>query len=355
MRDPAVDPGTDQSGGVIDAVELARWIGERTDVVGGLRLARIGLGQSNLTFSVADGAGVRWVARRPPQGELLASAHDVRREGRILAALRDSAVPVPAVLGVCDDPRVTDAPLVVMEHVDGVVVDRMPTAEAIPPDVRAAAGHGVATTLAAVHAVDLDRAGLADLGSHRPYAARQLRRWSRQWEASKLRDLAALDRLTEWLTAHAPERQSVALVHGDFHLRNLVLDPTRGRVRAVLDWELSTLGDPLADLGSVLAYWPEAGEAATGVFAASALPGFPTRRGIVEAYAAASGWSITDLPYWHALGLWKIAIIAEGIRRRAHDVPANAADGGPPDPDVVDRLVERAWGVVGTARTGTPP
>ncbi|MET0821442.1 MAG: phosphotransferase, partial [Aeromicrobium sp.] len=135
----------------------------------------------------------------------------------------------------------------------------------------------------------------------------------------------------------------LTLVHGDFHVRNVIADPATGALRAVLDWELSTLGDPLADIGSLLAYWPEAGDPPTGLFAASTLPGFADRRAMAETYLAASGRDGADLEYWHVLGLWKIAVISEGVLRRALDDPRNAADGGPPEPGFVDSLVERAW------------
>lgn len=324
------------------------------EVQGGLVADRVGRGQSNLTYLVRDERGARWIVRRPPRGELLASAHDVLREHRILAALSDTDVPVPQVLGRYVDDALAETPVVVMEHVDGLVVDRDEVAEGLGLSLRAAIGPSLARTLAAVHEVDVDGVGLGDLASRSPYAARQLKRWSRQWEASRTRDLPRLDAMTELLRRRMPEQSThggrdVALVHGDFHLRNVIVDPELGDVRAVLDWELSTLGDPLADIGSLLAYWPEASDGATHAFAASALPGFSSREQIARTYLEASGRERSDLDYWHALGLWKIAVIAEGVMRRALDEPSNAADGGPPVPEAIDQLVERAWVVVETA------
>ena len=339
----------------LDLVVLAELLrADGVDVAGGLTARRVGMGQSNLTYRLEDTAGRRWIARRPPRGDLLASAHDVRREAGVMAALRDTPVPVPGVVAVHDDPRLAGAAVVVVEHVDGLVVDRLEVAHALSPQLRAALGPSLARALAAVHDVDLAQVGLDRLGSAAPYAPRQLARWSRQWAGSRTRDVPALDGLTELLRRRVPVQRATTLVHGDFHLRNVIADPVTGALRAVLDWELSTLGDPLADVGSLLAYWPEAGDAPTALFAASALPGFGGRAAVREAYLAASGRDPADLDYWHVLGLWKIAIICQGVLRRALDDPRNAADGGPPDPVLVDQLVDRAWRTAVEARLDRP-
>ncbi len=330
----------------MDLVVLAELLrSDGVQVTGPLTALRVGRGQSNLTYLVSDAEQRRWIVRRPPRGHLLDSAHDVQREYRILSALAGTQVPVPTVVGEHVDPRLAETPVVVMEHVDGLVIDRPDVAEATDPDLRRAVGRSLARTLAAVHEVDLAEIGLLDLASHAPYAARQLKRWSRQWEASRTRDVPDLDRLTELLRRTMPPQQELTLVHGDFHVRNVIVDPSTGGVRAVLDWELSTLGDPLADIGSLLAYWPEAGDPPSGLFAASTLPGFIDRRELADTYLAASGRDGADLDYWHVLGLWKIAVISEGVLRRALDDPRNAADGGPPTPDLIDSLVDRAWRV----------
>jgi len=327
----------------LDVGVLGRLLaGAGEQVLGPLTARPVGQGQSNLTYAVTDATGRSWIARRPPRGELLDSAHDVLREHRILAALRDTGVPVPAVVGAWDEPELADAPVVVMAHVDGLVVDTLDVARQAPARLRRAAGPSMAGALARLHDVDVDAVGLGDLASRGPYAQRQVRRWSRQWEAGRTRDLPRLDAMTELLRRTAPAPSGTVLVHGDFHLRNVILDPGDGSVRAVLDWELSTLGEPLADLGSLLAYWPEPGDEPTGLFAASAEPGFADREELVESYLAASGRSREGLGYWHALGLWKIAVIAEGVHRRAHGAGSRT--------DVVDRLIERAWAVAGTAR-----
>jgi aminoglycoside phosphotransferase (APT) family kinase protein len=339
-------PGPDSvaSSGVvgIDPTEVSEWI-EQTGItfIGPLSFERIGLGQSNLTYLVCDAQERKWVLRRPPLGDLLASAHDVAREARILSALEDTPVPTPRVYGLSRD--AAGVPLLLMEFVDGLVVDRMPIAESLTPQRRRQIGLSMPATLAKIHAVDLERAGLDDLASHKPYAQRQLKRWAAQWEQSKTRDLPALDDLTRRLIAAAPQRQELTLVHGDFHLRNVITSHTTGEVTGVLDWELSTLGDPLADMGSLLAYWPQPGEEdIAGGFAATALEGFPDRAEMARVYLAQTGRDAATLKYWHALGLWKIAVIAEGVMRRAMDVPQNKAAAGTPTLRWIDALVCKA-------------
>jgi aminoglycoside phosphotransferase (APT) family kinase protein len=311
-----------------------------------LRATRVGIGQSNLTFEIADTAGRRWVLRRPPLGRLLASAHDVAREARILTALAETAVPVPRVYRVFADGEV---PMVLMEYVDGLVIDRMEIAESLTPEHRRAVGLALPRTLARIHAVDLDATGLTDLASHKPYAGRQLARWSRQWEQSRTRDLPQLDRLTARLRAAVPEQREIALVHGDFHIRNVITNPDTGTIDAVLDWELCTLGDPLADIGSLLAYWPEPGESGVGGFGMCTLPGFPSRAEIAAEYFAATGKDPAALGFWHALGLWKVAVIAEGVLRRALDDPRNRAAAGTPTIEQIDGIVDTADKVAAAA------
>ncbi|MGP3998729.1 phosphotransferase family protein [Streptomyces sp. 8N706] len=327
----------------IDPVAVTGWVDSLgVERSGELSFGRIGLGQSNLTYLVRDEAGRRWVLRRPPLGHLLASAHDVAREARILSALGGSDVPTPRVLGLCRDPGITDVPLLLMEFVDGLVVDRLSVAEALSPQRRRAIGVSLPRTLAKIHAVGLRATGLIDLSGHKPYAQRQLRRWMGQWEKSRTRTSPELDDLTRRLQAAVPEQHELTLVHGDFHLRNVITRHDTGEVTAVLDWELCTLGDPVADLGSLLAYWPAKGENTSGDFVATALDGFPSREELVEAYLAASGRDVTALGYWHALGLWKVAIIAEGVMRRAMEEPQNKAASGTPTVERIDALVTKA-------------
>lgn len=313
---------------------------------------RVGRGQSNLTYLVRDSSGRQLIVRRPPRGRLLASAHDVLREFRIFSALQGTAVPVPRTIAEYVDVALADTAVVVMEHVDGLVIDRSDVAETTDHVLRNALGPSLARTLAKIHDIDIDDVGLSALASHSSYAQRQLRRWSTQWEASRTRDLRDLDRLTELLRSSVPEQEEVRLVHGDFHIRNVIVDDNSGAVRAVLDWELSTLGDPLADLGTMLAYWPGPADAETGLFAPTRLPGFASRDQVIQLYVEASGRDASDLVFWHVLGLWKVAVIGEGVLRRAIDEPRNAAEGGAPEPEFVERLVDQAWAVASAGNLG---
>jgi aminoglycoside phosphotransferase (APT) family kinase protein len=326
----------------IDPETVTRWFDQLgVGFTGPLRFERIGLGQSNLTYLVRDANDHRWVLRRPPLGQLLASAHDVAREARIMAALAPTDVPAPKILGVAMDPEISDVPLVLMEFIDGQVVDTMDIAESLAPQRRRQIGVSLLRTLAKIHAVDIDAVGLSELASHKPYAHRQLKRWAGQWERSKTRELPELDDLTRRLVAAAPEQRELTLVHGDFHLRNVIVSRDGGAVIGVLDWELSTLGDPLADMGTLLTYWPEPGEA-LGDFPASTLEGFPDRAELARIYLEQTGRDPQALSYWHALGLWKLAIIAEGVMRRVLDTRENKAAAGTPVAEWVDALVGTA-------------
>lgn len=312
-----------------------------------LSFERIGDGRSNLIFGVTDADGRRWVLRRPPLGRLLPSAHDVAREHRIMAALQPTPVPTPAVLGLCRDSAVSDVPLLLLEFVDGIVLDREEVAQAAAESWRARAGSALVDALVAVHAVDLEAVGLVELASHGPYAERQLRRWRAQWERSATRDAPQVEQLAERLHAAIPAQREVTLVHGDVHLRNAILDPAGGAVRALLDWELCTLGDPLADVGTLLAYWPQAGDSPRVPRGVSTLPGFASREQLLDAYADASGRDVSAVAFWHALALWKVAVILEGVARRALQDPRNPSGEG--TVQVVDDLLERARQVADAA------
>jgi aminoglycoside phosphotransferase (APT) family kinase protein len=320
------------------------------DVAGGLSLSRAGFGHSNLTYVAADEKGQRWIVRRPPLGELLSSAHDVEREYRILAALGGTDVPVPVVHCSVARGVAADVPVIVMEFVDGQVVDGFEALGRLSSSVRTVLVTELSAVLTAIHAVDIAAVGLDRLASHHAYAPRQLKRWSSQWENSRTRDLPALDAVTALLRRHAPPQERLSLIHGDFSLRNLIVDPGSGVVRAVLDWELSTLGDPLSDVGMALAYWTlaDASDAGRGGQATSS-PAKEERAEFVRAYLKASRIGETHVAYWHALGLWKLAIITEGVVRRDLDRPGNAGAMGMPIPSDVDRLIELAAGVARAA------
>jgi aminoglycoside phosphotransferase (APT) family kinase protein len=326
----------------VDRAQLAAWLSTlESDVTPPLTASRIGVGQSNLTYLLADAVGRRWVLRRPPMGHLLRSAHDVLREARILSALAPTDVPVPRIYGVAQGGEVADEPLVLMEFVDGVVIGDVAASRTLAPSARHSAGIALPETLGRIHAVDLRAVNLTELSSRSPYAQRQLNRWSSQWEQSKTRQLTDLDQLTDRLRAAIPPPRELTLVHGDLHLRNIVVSATDGEIVAALDWELATLGDPMADLGTTLAYWPEDGETILPEFRALLLSGYPRRADLVERYCLTTGRDVTDaeLGFWHALALWKVAIIAEGILRRAQQDPRNRAPSGMPMTQTVDDLV----------------
>ncbi len=331
----AAVPGVEDAG-------LAAWLGSLdSDLTPPVTVRRIGVGQSNLTYTLSDAEAHRWVLRRPPMGHLLNSAHDVLREARILSALASTGVPVPRIYGVAQAGEIGDEPLVLMEFVDGVVISDAAASRTLSTRARHTAGVALAETLGRIHAVDLGAVNLADLASQSPYARRQLKRWTGQWVQSKTREVPELDSLTERLSAAAPPSRELTLVHGDLHLRNIVVSALDGEILAALDWELATLGDPIADLGTTLAYWPEDDETILPEFRALLLPGYPRRADLVERYCVMSGRDVTDaeLGFWHALALWKIAIIAEGILRRAQQDPRNRADSGIPVEQTVTDLV----------------
>ncbi|MEZ5076183.1 MAG: phosphotransferase family protein [Solirubrobacterales bacterium] len=305
-----------------------------------LGFERIAGGLSNLTYRVSDRAGRRWALRRPPLGSRLGSAHDMGREFRVVAALGPTPVPVPPLVGLCEDEAVNGAPFYAMEFVAGPVLRGVAEAEEHFPreDERAAIGNRVADTLAAIHAVDPDAVGLGDLGRREDYVARQLRRWLGQWEKSKTRELDSIERLHERLAARIPAQGPATIVHGDYRLDNMILTPA-GEVAAVVDWELCTLGDPLADLGTLMAYWPErsADPVALGQ-SANLAPGFPDKRQLAARYAQSSGRDVSDLGFYTALGYWKLAIILEGVYARY----AGGAYGEPNEGiEVFARMVEQ--------------
>lgn len=218
-------------------------------------------GHSNLTYAVDDAAGQRFVLRRPPLGHVLQSAHDVAREHRIISALAGSAVPVAPALGLCEDLAVNEAPFYVMRFVEGVVLHDAESARDMPAEARAAVGDNVVDVLAALHDIDPVAVGLGTLGRKEAYIARQLKRWTTQWENSKQREIPAMDAARALLGERLPEQVGATIVHGDYRLGNMIV--ADGKIQGVLDWELCTLGDPLADVGYLLNAWVQPGEADT--------------------------------------------------------------------------------------------
>ncbi|MCU1502796.1 MAG: hypothetical protein JWM12_2150, partial [Ilumatobacteraceae bacterium] len=243
--------------------------------------------------------------------------HDMGREHRLIHALQGSAVPVAPALGFCDDPGVIGAPFYVMGFVDGHVLHDPQEAEAaLSPAARRTASESIVDTMAAIHAVDLDAVGLADLGKHEGYIARQLKRWYGQWNAQKTRELPAVDEVHDVLAARIPEQGPATIVHGDYRLDNCMVGDD-GRIVAVLDWEICTLGDPMADVGLLQVYWTGPGDDASAWTAsATTAPGFLDRGDIAARYAQVSGRDLSELPFYTAFACWKLACIMEGVYAR---------------------------------------
>ena len=288
---------------------------------GPLAFRLIAGGRSNLTYLVEEGER-RWVLRRPPLGHVLPTAHDMAREYRVLSALADTPVPTPRTIALCQDASVNDMPFYVMEYCPGVVLsERIPEGFAETHGERRRMSEALIEALVALHAVDIGAVGLGDFGRPEGYLERQIRRWSQQWERSKTDELPEINELIRRLHNALPESPAATIVHGDYRLGNVALDPhDPGRIVAIFDWEMSTLGDPLADLGYTLIYWAEPGEVDSSggltAGAVSARPGFPSRAELVEVYAKASGRSVEHIDFYQVIGLYKLAVIAEGIYAR---------------------------------------
>ncbi|HEY9414430.1 MAG TPA: phosphotransferase family protein [Pseudonocardia sp.] len=305
-----------------DAGVLADWL-DKTDVAfsGPLAVELIAGGRSNLTYALTDARDRRMVLRRPPGGILLDSAHDMHREWRFIDALQPTPVPVPEPLVYCDDPSVIGAPFYVMGFVDGVVIESHEVALRVPTEVRLALGPALIETMAALHAVDVTEVGLIDIAKGEDYLARQLRRWMRQWELS-IGPAGIVEPLMEGLHADlvrlAPPQHRTGIVHGDFRLGN-VISGMDGTIRAVLDWELATLGDPLADLGWLLASWrlPEDGDPdPDSPGSATEVGGFCGRDLLIERYASRTGTDPDQVDYYIAFACWRMACILSGVSAR---------------------------------------
>jgi aminoglycoside phosphotransferase (APT) family kinase protein len=284
-------------------------------------------GRSNLTYAVTDSSGRRFVLRRPPLAQVLATAHDMAREHRIISAVGRTNVPVPRTLGLCTDTSVTGAPFYVMSYVDGVVLDAPERATLLPPSLRPRVSEHLVDVLADLHAVDVDEVGLGDLAKREGYVERQVKRWSQQWEQSKTRELAAIDDVARRLRDHLPTQQGVAIAHGDFRFGNCLTDVERGRINAVLDWELCTLGDPLADLGYLGVYWYDGNPLIARSNDPTPAGGFLSYADLVERYAVRTGRDVSGIGYYIAFGCWRLAVISEGVYSRyVHGAMGDAGD-----------------------------
>ena len=296
----------------IDEAGVASWFAAQiAGAVPPFRYELIAGGHSNLTFRVQDDNGNLYVLRRPPLGQVLATAHDMEREHRVVSAVGQTAVPVPATLGVCEDVEVNGAPFYVMAYVEGAVLHSDIEAALITPKDRMNLSREVVEVLAELHSVEPDEIGLGDLAKREEYLSRQLRRWSRQWEQSKTRELDTMEEVQRLLEQHMPTQIGSTIVHGDYRLGNMLVDS--GSIRAVLDWELCTLGDPLADVGYLLNNWVDPDETPAGSSAPTLAGGFATRDQLLEWYERASGRDISQVGYYRAFSYWRLAAIVEGV------------------------------------------
>ena len=288
---------------------------------GEISVERVGEGHSNITFLVRRG-DARAVLRRPPRPPLPPSAHDVLREVRLLRALEATPARVPRVLAACDDESVLGVPFYVMEEVRGTVIttDMPPALDA--PEHRAALGRDLIEALVEVHDVDWRAAGLEGFGKPTGYLERQLRRFNGLWEVNKTRELPRVQELADWLAANLPESPEATIVHGDYRLGNtMVADDLPARIESIFDWELATIGDPLADMGYLTITWVEPDEPADTSFssltAVTREEGFPGRDELIAMYEEASGRSVSNLRWYQTLALWKAAVFMEGNYKRS--------------------------------------
>ncbi|KOU10066.1 acyl-CoA dehydrogenase [Streptomyces sp. NRRL F-4707] len=272
-------------------------------------------GRSNLTYAVSDGTA-RWVVRRPPLGHVLATAHDMRREHRVISALHPTDVPVPRPVLLCEDEEVLGAPFYVMEFVEGTPYRTAEQLAPLGPGRTRAAVLNLVDTLVGLHAVDPAEVGLADFGRPEGFLDRQLRRWAKQLDASRDRDLAGIDELHATLGRKLPRSPAPTVVHGDYRLDNVLIGGEDDEIRAVLDWEMSTLGDPLTDLGLLVMYSSPLGMPDSPVSTTAQAPGHPAPDELVERYAARSGRDVSTVAWYTAFAWFKLAVILEGIHYR---------------------------------------
>jgi aminoglycoside phosphotransferase (APT) family kinase protein len=271
-------------------------------------------GRSNLTYAVSDGTA-RWVVRRPPLGHVLATAHDMRREHRVISALHPTRVPVPAPVLLCEDAEVLGAPFYVMEFVEGTPYRTADQLAGLGAERTREAVLSLVDTLVGLHSVDPAEVGLTDFGRPEGFLDRQLRRWGKQLDASRNRDLAGVDELHAALGRHLPASATPTIVHGDYRLDNVLIG-AGDKIEAILDWEMSTLGDPLTDLGLLVMYSTPLGMADSPVSTTAGAAGHPSPAELIERYAARSGRDVTAVSWYTAFAWFKLAVILEGIHYR---------------------------------------
>lgn len=304
----------------IDDARVGEWLDRHVPgAAGPFEFTLISGGRSNLTFEVRGSGAGRFVLRRPPTSQVLPTAHDMSREYRVISALQGTGVPVPITYALCEDPSVTGAPFYVMSYVDGLIVRDSRAARQLSIASRYKASLSLIDTLATLHGVDVDSVGLGDLARRDGYIARQLKRWYTQFTTSQQltgRKVPAVDEVHDLLASRIPAQGPGTIVHGDYRLDNMVILGS-GEVAAILDWEICTLGDPLADLGLLMVYWAEPGDrfSALGV-APTVEEGFAQRSELKSRYAEATGRDLSELDFYIAFGYWKLACILEGVYSR---------------------------------------
>jgi aminoglycoside phosphotransferase (APT) family kinase protein len=301
-----------------DVPAVTAWLcAQAPGVVPPLRWTKLPGGHSNFTYRVDDAAGRSLVARRPPLGELLPTAHDMGREFTVISALWPTPVPVPEPVAFTDDPAVTGAPFYVMGWVEGrSLYTAAETAEHLTEAARRRTGPSFIDTLAALHQVDPDEVGLGGLGKRTNYVGRQLHRWYESWNASKDRELPDVDRLYTFLVERLPEQHTVSVVHGDYGLHNCRV-ASEGHIAAVVDWEISTLGDPLADLAYCINAWVESPEESSNRDQPpTTLPGFCSRQVLIDRYSDQTGADLSHIDYYRCFNHWKSVCIIQGVYAR---------------------------------------
>jgi aminoglycoside phosphotransferase (APT) family kinase protein len=313
------DDATAETNAGVDLDRLRPYFAEHVPLAGDkpLSAALIAGGRSNLTYAISNGTST-WVLRRPPLGHVLPTAHDMVREYKVLTALAGTGVPVPRTYALCEDVEVNDAPFYVMEKVDGVIYRDGAALSALDAKEARRVSEELVDVLAQIHNVDYEKVGLGGFGHPDGFLERQVRRWGQQWERSKTRELPEVDEIARRLNAALPESGPPTIVHGDYRLDNTMMSTTDiGKIVAVLDWEMSTLGDPLADVGLFLLYWGNAGAQiiATGS-AIDEQAGFLSDDEIVARYAEKSGRVVDALDWYVVFAFYKLAIIVEGIHAR---------------------------------------
>ena len=303
--------------GTIEGIEIDKvtaWLVERIDgLTPPLDFSLIAGGHSNLTYKFVDRQGAAYVLRRPPLGHILESAHDMAREHRIVSAVNKTDVPVPSTHGLCEDADVNGQPFYVMKFVEGTVPHKPEDAETIPVDERGAAGKHIIEVLATLHNVDPATIGLGELARKEGYIERQLKRWSKQYADTRTHDIPDMDESERLLNENVPEQVGYSIVHGDYRIGNMML--ANGKMVALLDWELCTLGDPLADVGYLLNNWTQPGEDGAEANPTS-VGGFGSRESLGEIYEAKTGRDLSRINYYRAFSHWRLGAIMQGVYKR---------------------------------------